>query len=136
LKGFHYAGVSKLGGKLIDGQNHGVGVACFIEGGGAGPKESARLEGNDDGAIMVYMGTSSVGQGVETIYAQIAADALEVPIERIRHVYHGSTTLLSDGYGAYHSRSVVMGGSAVLDAAQKFLGLLREAAGKRLGCAE
>ena len=82
------------------------------------------------------MGTSSVGQGVETIYAQIAADALEVPMERIRHVYHGSTGLVSDGYGAYHSRSVVMGGSAVLDATQKFMGLLREAAGKRLGCAE
>jgi carbon-monoxide dehydrogenase large subunit len=43
---------------------------------------------------------------------------------------------VSDGYGAYHSRSVVMGGSAVLDATQKFLGLLRDAAGKRLGCAE
>jgi carbon-monoxide dehydrogenase large subunit len=80
------------------------------------------------------MGTSAVGQGVETIYAQIAADALEVPIERIRHVYHGSTGIVSDGYGAYHSRSVVMGGSAVLDAAQIFLGLLREAAAKRLGC--
>src|SRR3984957_240904 len=136
LKEFNYAEVSKLGGKLIDGKYHGIGVACFIEGGAAGPKESARLEVNDDGTIMVYMGTSSVGQGVETIYAQIAADALEVPIERIRHVYHGSTGLVSDGYGAYHSRSVVMGGSAVLDATQKFMGLLREAAGKRLGCAE
>ena len=120
LKEFNYAEVSKLGGKLIDGKYHGIGVACFIEGGAAGPKESARLEVNDDGTIMVYMGTSSVGQGVETIYAQIAADALEVPIERIRHVYHGSTGLVSDGYGAYHSRSVVMGGSAVLDATQKF----------------
>jgi carbon-monoxide dehydrogenase large subunit len=136
LKEFNYADVSKLGGKLIDGKYHGIGVSCFIEGGAAGPKESARLEVNDDGTITVYMGTSSVGQGVETIYAQIAADALEVPIERIRHVYHGSTGLVSDGYGAYHSRSVVMGGSAVLDATQKFLGLLREAAGKRLGCAE
>ena len=72
-------------------------------------------------------------RGVETIYAQIAADALEVPIERIRHVYHGSTGLVSDGYGAYHSRSVVMGGSAVLDATRKFLSLLRAAAAKRRG---
>jgi aerobic carbon-monoxide dehydrogenase large subunit len=136
LKEFNYADVAKLGGKLIDGKYHGIGVACFIEGGAAGPKESARLEINDDGTITVYMGTSSVGQSVETIYAQIAADALEVPMERIRHVYHGSTGLVSDGYGAYHSRSVVMGGSAVLDATQKFMGLLREAAGKRLGCAE
>jgi carbon-monoxide dehydrogenase large subunit len=136
LTEFDYADVSKLGGKLIDGRYHGIGVSCFIEGGAAGPKESARLEVNDDGTIMVYMGTASVGQGVETIYAQIAADALEVPIDRIRHVYHGSTGIVSDGYGAYHSRSVVMGGSAVLDATQKFMALLRQAAGKRLGCDE
>ena len=136
LKEFNYADVSKLGGKLIDGKYHGIGVSCFIEGGAAGPKESARLEVNDDDTITVYMGTASVGQGVETIYAQIAADALEVPIERIRHVYHGSTGIVSDGYGAYHSRSVVMGGSAVLDATEKFMALLRQAAGKRLGCAE
>jgi carbon-monoxide dehydrogenase large subunit len=136
LKEFNYADVSKLGGKLIDSKYHGIGVSCFIEGGAAGPKESARLEVNDDGTITVYMGTASVGQGVETVYAQIAADALEVPIERIRHVYHGSTGIVSDGYGAYHSRSVVMGGSAVLDAAEKFMALLRQAAGERLGCAE
>ncbi len=82
------------------------------------------------------MGTSSVGQGVETVFAQIAADALEMPIERIRHVYHGSTAYVSDGYGAYHSRSTVMGGSAVLDAANNFMATLRQAAGKRMGCAE
>jgi carbon-monoxide dehydrogenase large subunit len=82
------------------------------------------------------MGTSSVGQGVETVFAQIAADALEVPIERIHQVYHGSTAYVSDGYGAYHSRSTVMGGSAVLDATNNFMAVLRQAAGKRMGCAE
>ena len=59
-----------------------------------------------------------------------------MPIERIHHVYHGSTAYVSDGYGAYHSRSTVMGGSAVLDAANNFMATLRQAAGKRLGCAE
>jgi aerobic carbon-monoxide dehydrogenase large subunit len=135
LKEIDWPKVSKLQGKLIDGKYHGVGVVCFIEGGAAGPKETARLEVNDDGTIMVFMGTSSVGQGVETIFAQIAADALEMPIERIRHVHHGSTAYVSDGYGAYHSRSTVMGGSAVLDAASNFLKALREAAAKRLDCA-
>jgi carbon-monoxide dehydrogenase large subunit len=128
--------VSKLGGKLIDGKYHGLGVVCFIEGGAAGPKDTARIEVHDDGTMTVVMGTSSVGQGVETVFAQIAADALEVPVERIRHVHHGSTAYVSDGYGAYHSRSTVMGGSAVLDAANNFLATLRQAAGKRLGCAE
>jgi carbon-monoxide dehydrogenase large subunit len=125
---------AKLQGRPIDGRYHGLAVGCFIEGGAAGPKESARLEINKDGTITVFMGSSSVGQGVETVFAQIAADALEIPIERIRHVHHGSTAYVSDGYGAYHSRSTVMGGSAVLDAAGKFQDAIREAAAKRLGC--
>ena len=108
--------------------------ACFVEGGAAGPKESARLEVNDDGTITVFMGSSAVGQGVETVFAQIAADALEIPIDRIRHVYHGSTSTVSDGYGAYHSRSIVMGGSALLDATEKFQAAIREAGAKKLGC--
>jgi carbon-monoxide dehydrogenase large subunit len=134
LKEIDWPALSKLQGKLIDGKYHGVGISCFIEGGAAGPKETARFAVNDDGTISLYLGTASVGQGVETIFAQIAADALEVPIERIAHVYHGSTAYVTDGYGAYHSRSTVMGGSAVLDAANNFLGTLREAGAKRLGC--
>jgi carbon-monoxide dehydrogenase large subunit len=136
LKEIDWPKLSKLQGKLIDGKYHGLGVVCFIEGGAAGPKESARIEVNKDGTMSVYMGTSSVGQGVETVFAQIAADALEVPIERIHQVYHGSTAYVSDGYGAYHSRSTVMGGSAVLDATNNFMATLRQAAGKRMGCAE
>jgi carbon-monoxide dehydrogenase large subunit len=89
---------------------------------------------NDDDTISVFIGSSAVGQGVETVFAQIAADALEVPIDRIRAVHHGSTAYVSDGYGAYHSRSVVMGGSALLDAASNFQTALREEAAKRLGC--
>ena len=56
-----------------------------------------------------------------------------MPIERIRHVYHGSTAYVSDGYGAYHSRSTVMGGSAVLDAANNLHGGDR-ARPRRSGC--
>jgi carbon-monoxide dehydrogenase large subunit len=134
LKEFRWDEKQKLAGALIDGKYHGLGVACFIEGGAAGPKETARLEVNGDGTISVYLGTTSVGQGVETIFAQIAADALEVPIDRIRHVHHGSTSYVSDGYGAYHSRSTVMGGSALLDAVKNFQAAIRAAAAKRLGC--
>ena len=122
-------------GQLVDGRYHGLAIGCFIEGGAAGPKEMARLEINDDGSISVFMGSSAVGQGVETVFAQIAADALEIPMDRIRWVHHGSTAYVSDGYGAYHSRSVVMGGSALLDAANNFKAALSEEAAKRLGCA-
>jgi aerobic carbon-monoxide dehydrogenase large subunit len=126
---------SKLAGKLIDGRYHGLAVGCFIEGGAAGPKESARIVLEPDGRYAVYVGSSAIGQGLETAFAQIAADALEVTLDRIRGVFHGTTSYVSDGYGAYHSRSVVMGGSAMLDAANKLREAIRVEAAKPLGCA-
>jgi carbon-monoxide dehydrogenase large subunit len=125
---------SKLAGKLVDGRYHGLAVGCFIEGGAAGPKESARIVLEPDGGYSVYVGSSAIGQGLETVFAQIAADALEVTIERIRGVFHGSTSYVDDGYGAYHSRSVVMGGSAILDAATKLREAIRTQAAQRLDC--
>jgi carbon-monoxide dehydrogenase large subunit len=71
---------------------------------------------------------------LETAFAQIAADALEVTIDRIRGVFHGSTSYVGDGYGAYHSRSVVMGGSAMLDAAKNLREAIRAQAAQRLSC--
>src|SRR5262249_24835048 len=83
----------------------------------------------------VFVGSSAVGQGLETAFAQIAADALEIPIDRIRGVFHGSTTYVSDGYGSYHSRAVVMGGTAILNAAAALRDTIRTKAAQRLGCA-
>jgi aerobic carbon-monoxide dehydrogenase large subunit len=134
LQEIGWADKAKLQGQLVDGRYHGLAIGCFIEGGAAGPKESARLAINEDGSVTVFMGSSAVGQGVETVFAQIAADALEIPMDRIRHVHHGSTAYVSDGYGAYHSRSVVMGGSALLDATEKFHAAIHAAAAARLGC--
>jgi carbon-monoxide dehydrogenase large subunit len=129
-----WAEKSKLAGRLIEGRYHGLAVGCFIEGGAAGPKESARIVLEPDGRYAVYVGSSGIGQGLETAFAQIAADALEVPMDRIRGVFHGSTSYVSDGYGAYHSRSVVMGGSAILDAVGKLHQAIRARAAERLGC--
>ncbi len=124
----------KVQGQLIDGRYHGVAVACFIEGGGAGPKELARLTLEADGSVTVAVGSAAVGQGLETVMAQIAADSLGLAIDQIR-VRHGSTTLLAEGYGAFHSRSTVLGGSAVSEAAALLVGKIRTAAAGRLGCA-
>jgi carbon-monoxide dehydrogenase large subunit len=66
--------------------------------------------------------------------AQIAADATELPYEKIT-VNHGSTSHVKNGHGAYHSRSTVMGGSAILLAAEKLKDSIREAAAARFGCA-
>ncbi len=130
-----WAEKAKLQGKLIDGRYHGLGLACFIEGGAAGPKESARLVLEADGSVSVYVGSSAVGQGLETAFAQIAADALELPLDRIRGVFHGSTAYVSDGYGSYHSRAVVMGGSAIVSAAESLRQAIRVEAASRMGCA-
>jgi aerobic carbon-monoxide dehydrogenase large subunit len=135
LDEFGWAEKAKLSGKLIDGRYHGLALGCFVEGGAAGPKESARLVLETDGTFRVYVGSSAVGQGLETVFAQIAADALEIPMERIRGVFHGSTSCVSDGYGAYHSRSVVMGGSAILAAAAGLREAIRATAARRLQCA-
>jgi carbon-monoxide dehydrogenase large subunit len=129
-----WAEKEKLKGKLIDGRYHGLAVCCFIEGGAAGPKESARLVLESDGTLTVYMGASGVGQGLETAFAQIAADAMDMPMDSINQVFHGSTAYVSDGYGSYHSRSIVMGGSAVLDAATKLRQAMSAEAARRLNC--
>jgi carbon-monoxide dehydrogenase large subunit len=123
-----------LQGREIDGRYHGIAVACFIEGGGAGPKETARLIVESDGTVSVYVGSTAVGQGLETVMAQIAADTLGVPLGQVR-VLHGSTPFLHEGYGAFASRSTVLGGSAVFEGAKALLEKVRTAASARLGVA-
>ncbi len=125
--------ISALEGRFIDGRYHGTAVACFIEGGAAGPRENARIVVEADGYVSVYVGSSAVGQGVETILGQIGADALDMPFEKIR-VFHGSTIYVQEGWGSYHSRSTVMGGSAILLAADEVKGLLRDRASQRFNC--
>jgi aerobic carbon-monoxide dehydrogenase large subunit len=134
LRELDWAAKSKLQGRLIDGRYHGVAVGCYLEGGASGPKETARLQLESDGSVSVFVGSSSIGQGIETVFAQIAADALEIPMERIKGVFHGSTDHVSEGFGSYSSRSVVMGGSAIIAAAAQFREAIRAAAAQRLGC--
>ena len=133
LADFGWQEKAKLSGKLIDGVYHGIALGCFIEGGGAGPSEEVRFVLETDGRISLYMGSAGVGQGIETIMAQIAGDALEVPFERIT-VLHGSTSHVTKGFGSYHSRSTVMGGSAILIAAENLKERIRAAAAAKLGC--
>jgi carbon-monoxide dehydrogenase large subunit len=123
----------ELDGKRIDGRYHGIAVGCYLEGGASGPREHARLRLEADGRVSLFIGSSAVGQGLETAAAQIAADALELPPERFE-VFHGSTNHLADGYGSYSSRATVMGGSAILAAANNLRDAIRAAAARRLGC--
>ena len=128
-----WARKAPLQGRAIAGRYHGVAVGCYLEGGASGPKETARLVLDADGSVSVYVGSSANGQGLETAFAQIAADALEMPIEGIR-VYHGSTDHVAEGFGTYSSRATVMGGSAIVAAAGRLREAICAAAARRLGC--
>ncbi len=134
LEEFDWKGKSTLNGQLIDGGWHGIAVGCYIEGGASGPRESSAVVLEADGRIAVHTGASAVGQGLETAFSQIAADALGVSLDRISAVRHGSTTLVKEGFGSYSSRSIVMGGSALVGACARLLALMRTVAGEKLGC--
>jgi carbon-monoxide dehydrogenase large subunit len=124
-----------LNGRLIDGRYHGLAVGCYFEGGASGPREHARLTIEPGGSIAVDVGSCAIGQGLETAFAQIAADAIELPIERISGVRHGSTDTLKEGFGSYSSRSIVMGGSAIVAAANTLRASVKTAAAASMGCA-
>jgi len=118
-------------GKLIDGRYHGLAAVPFVESGGSG-KENARAAVEKDGSVSVYVGSSILGQGLETTLAQVAADTLTLPFDKIK-ILHGSTTYLKEGFGTFASRSMVVGGSAVMDGCNNLLAAIRAAARERLG---
>lgn len=135
LEKFKWAEKSRLNGKLIDGRYHGTALGCYIEGGASGPREGARIVLSADATFNVYTGSSANGQGLETVFSQIAADALGVPMNRIRNVFHGSTDYVKEGFGAFASRSIVMGGSALIVVAKDLKARIADEAARRLGCA-
>lgn len=134
LQEFGWQEKAHLQGQRVDGVFHGLAIGCYLEGGATGPKENARLILEADGSISVIVGSSAIGQGLETICAQIAADALGVSLERIGRVLHGSTSVIWEGLGSYASRATVMGGSAILDAALNLKRKITEIAAAQFGC--
>ena len=93
------------------GEAVGLGVSCFVEKTGLGPKDTVRVSVAPSGAIEVLTGGASLGQGFETTMAQICAEALGVDYAKIT-VVHGQTDLIADGIGAHASRATVVTGSA------------------------
>src|SRR5215204_1776853 len=94
----------------------GAGLAIFVEKSGLGPFEGAKIAVDPTGAIEVVTGAASVGQGVETVIAQICAETLGVDYRRVR-VVHGQTDRIAFGLGAFASRVTVMSGEATRRAA-------------------
>lgn len=117
-----------------DGRLVGTGVAMFLEKSGLGPYETAEVSVDASGAVHVLTGGASLGQGIETVLGQIAADELATDLAAVE-VRHGDTELVPDGVGSWASRSTVVGGSAVKLAAEAVAAQARTAGAELLGVA-
>jgi carbon-monoxide dehydrogenase large subunit/6-hydroxypseudooxynicotine dehydrogenase subunit gamma len=100
------------------GELVGAGIAMFVEKSGLGPFDGVRITVDSKGLVEVVTGAASVGQGVETVIAQICADTLGVDYARIS-VIHGQTDRIEKGLGAFASRVTVMTGEATRLAATR-----------------
>jgi CO/xanthine dehydrogenase Mo-binding subunit len=94
-----------------NGEKVGAGVAMFVEKSGLGPFDTVRIDVMPDGTLEVVTGVASIGQGVETVIAQICADTVGIDYTNIR-VIHGQTDRIARGMGAFASRVTVMCGEA------------------------
>jgi aerobic carbon-monoxide dehydrogenase large subunit len=109
---------TKLKRRRQAGELVGAGVAMFVEKSGLGPFDGVRITVDTQGLVEVVTGAASVGQGVETVIAQICADTLGVAYARVS-VIHGQTDRIEKGLGAFASRVTVMTGEATRLAATK-----------------
>jgi aerobic carbon-monoxide dehydrogenase large subunit len=115
------------------GKKRGLGYACYIEacglapskiaislGGGVGLFESGEIRVNPTGSVTAFTGSHSHGQGHETTFAQVVAGKLGIPMEQVE-VVHGDTGRMEYGLGTYGSRSLAVGGSALVRSAEKII---------------
>jgi carbon-monoxide dehydrogenase large subunit len=115
------------------GRLRGLGVSTYIEACGIAPSavagslgaraglyECANIRVHPTGSVTVYTGAHSHGQGHETTLAQLVVDQLGVPIDQVE-VVHGDTDKIPFGMGTYGSRSLAVGGSAMVKAMDKIV---------------
>lgn len=114
-----------------EGRMLGFGLVMFLEKSGLGPHETADVEVTGAGRVRVYSGGTSLGQGIETALAQIAADELHVGIDVV-DVVNGDTLLQPFGMGSWASRSTVLSGSAVQGAGRRVADRMAELASRML----
>ena len=116
-----------------NGNKRGIGFSSYIEacglapsqvaislGAGVGLFESAEVRVNVTGSVTVFTGSHSHGQGHETTFAQVVSDRLGIPIDDVE-VVHGDTARSDYGLGTYGSRSIAVGGSALVRATEKII---------------
>ncbi|MEP4380829.1 MAG: xanthine dehydrogenase family protein molybdopterin-binding subunit [Alphaproteobacteria bacterium] len=134
LKASDYAGFEKRRAKAEkSGKLRGIGISTYIEACGIAPSavagalgaraglyESAQVRVHPTGSVTVYTGTHSHGQGHETTFAQLVSESFGIPIEHIE-ISHGDTDQVQFGMGTYGSRSLAVGGPAILNACNKVI---------------
>src|SRR5882757_5314211 len=122
---------ARLAKRRQAGELVGAGLAMFVEKSGLGPKDGVRISVATSGNVEVVTGGASLGQGFETVMAQICAETLGVDYRRI-NVVHGRTDRIEHGIGAHATRATVMTGSATHAAALKVRALALEVAAQLL----
>jgi aerobic carbon-monoxide dehydrogenase large subunit len=113
----------------------GIGLATYIEACGSNGPDAATVRLNEDGNVTVLAGSQSTGQGHKTAYAQLVAEHLDLPPERVT-VIQGDTDLIATGAGTGGSSSITCGGASVASAARKLADNLKSLASNRLEAAE
>ncbi|HLV86185.1 MAG TPA: molybdopterin cofactor-binding domain-containing protein [Candidatus Sulfotelmatobacter sp.] len=134
------SGWAERRGSLAKGR--GLGMACSHYVSGAAnsiirsdmPHSTVNIKIDRDGGVVVYTGASEIGQGSDTMTAQIAAEALGCSLSRVR-VIAADTDLTPIDIGSYSSRVTFMAGNATLRAAEEVKKLIAAAAAKKMGCA-
>jgi carbon-monoxide dehydrogenase large subunit len=130
------------------GKLRGLGISSYIEACGIAPSklvgqlgaraglyESATVRVNPTGSISVYTGSHSHGQGHETSFPQVVASMLGIPEEQI-DIVHGDTSKIPMGMGTYGSRSLAVGGSAMVRATEKIIAKAKKIAAHIMEAAE
>jgi aerobic carbon-monoxide dehydrogenase large subunit len=130
------------------GKLRGLGIASYIEACGIAPSnlvgqlgaraglyESATIRVNATGSISVMTGSHSHGQGHETTFAQVVADMLGIDANQI-DIVHGDTSRIPFGMGTYGSRSLAVGGSAIVRATEKVIAKARKIAAHLMEASE
>jgi aerobic carbon-monoxide dehydrogenase large subunit len=116
----------------------GLGLAAYVEitagDAATGGGESGKVVINEDGSVTAYTGSSAHGQGHDTTYAMVLSDQLGVPIDKIT-VRHGDTDEVPVAVGTFGSRSLQLGGSALVQAGEQVIERARELAAELLEAA-
>src|SRR5499425_345018 len=115
------------------GRALGLGFGCYTEGTGAGPFEGATVRIDGTGQVHVASGACPMGNGQETVYAQLAAELWKVPLERVT-VSLGDTAAIPIGFGSIASRSTVLVSAAMHEASERVRRKAFAIAAHRLEC--